>query len=78
MAAQALPPRLAKLLEYCEKTHSGFSLKAVVRKFFYTFNRYYAEIYKYAKGSQPELASTMLPTHSMMKELKATFAKYPL
>ena len=42
MAAQALPPRLGKLLEYCEKTHSGFSLKAVIRKFFYTFNRYYA------------------------------------
>lgn len=41
VASQSIGGRLARLLEYCEKNHSGFCLKAVIRKFFYTFNKYY-------------------------------------
>lgn len=76
VSPQAIGGRLAKLLDFCEKTHSGYSLKSLVRKFSNLFTRYYGEIYKYSKANHPDAASTMLQTHSMIKELKATFSKY--
>lgn len=76
VAPGSIGGRLAKLLDFCEKAHSGYSLKALVRKFAGTFTRYYGEIYKFAKANHPDAASTMLQTHSMIKELKGTFTKY--
>jgi hypothetical protein len=76
VAPQTIGGRLAKLLDFCEKSHSGYSLKSLVRKFTNIFTRYYGEIYKYSKANHPDAASTMLQTHSMIKELKATFSKY--
>ena len=76
VSTQSVGGRLAKLLDFCEKHHGGYTLKSLIRKFSSVFTRYYGEIYKYAKASHPDAASTMLQTHGMIKELKNTFSKY--
>ena len=76
VSTQSVGGRLAKLLDFCEKKHGGYTLKSLIRKFSSVFTRYYGEIYKYAKSNHPDAASTMLQTHGMIKELKNTFSKY--
>jgi hypothetical protein len=76
VSTQNVGSRLAKLLDFCERNHGGYSLKTLIRKFSNNFTRYYGEIYKYTKGHRPDAASTMLQTHGMIKELKNTFSKY--
>ena len=76
VATQSVGGKLAKLLDFCERNHGGYTLKSLIRKFSSVFTRYYGEIYKYAKSNHPDAASTMLQTHGMIKELKNTFSKY--
>lgn len=76
VSTQSVGGKLAKLLDFCEKQHGGYTLKSLIRKFSSVFTKYYGEIYKYVKANHPDAASTMLQTHGMIKELKNTFSKY--
>ena len=41
VAPQSVGGRLAKLLDFCEKQHNGYTLKSLIRKFSSVFTRYY-------------------------------------
>lgn len=72
----SVSPKLQKILEFCERQFSGYSLKLVLKKFMGIFMKYYNEIYKYLKSNHGELVNGMLQPHNMMKEIKNAFAKY--
>ena len=41
VSPQTISSKLYKLLEFCEKNHSGYSLKSLIRKFSNIFTKYY-------------------------------------
>ena len=41
VSTQSVGARLARLLDFCEKNHGGYSLKSLIRKFSSVFTRYY-------------------------------------
>lgn len=76
ISGQSLSGGLQKILAYCNKTYSGYSLKSLLKKFMGIFMKYYTEIYKYVKSNHPETATMMVQPHNIMREIKSTFEKY--
>lgn len=76
ISGQPLTNGLQKIVIFCEKSYSGYSLKSLLKKFMAVFMKYYSEIYKYIKNSYPEAASMMLQPHNTMKEIKNVFGKH--
>ena len=53
LSGQPLVSGLQKLVSFCEKKYSGYSLKSLLKKFFSVFMKYYTEIYKHIKSNHP-------------------------
>ena len=41
VSIQSVGGKLAKLLDFCERAHGGYTLKSLIRKFSSVFTRYY-------------------------------------
>lgn len=77
--SQNLNKKIEGLKNECEGRFngpSGYVLKAVINKFNTILLNFYNAFYKYAKAAQPGMVGNLLPTHSLMKELRNHTKKY--